>query len=80
MLGQAYVMILGLVLTPEPETANWRLLLALTVLPVVPAIILVFLFMIESPLYLARTQQYEKAVLNLERIALINKAPGLTQE
>lgn len=79
-LGQIFIALMALVIVPDLNSENWRVLMVVSVLPVIPAIGLVYLYLLESPLDLAKNRKYEEAIENLNRIAKANGQAELTEE
>lgn len=79
-VGQLCVVLLSKLLIPELAGDNWRLLILFIALPLIPAMIMVYSYFLESPLFLARNLRYEDSVNNLNIMAKYNEQPGLFLE
>ena len=69
MLGSIFVSLMAFWLVPDLEGGNWRWLIVIVTLPIIPSIFMIQFYSIESPLFLAETKQYAKAVENINIIA-----------
>ena len=47
--------------------------MSFTIVPVIIGLILVYLFLLESPLFLVKMEDHNKAIENLKKIAKTNK-------
>lgn len=71
-LGMIFTDILILSDSPYYKNVNWRLLYAISIVPVTVAFLLVWAFLRESPVYLAKTERHEEAGQILEEMRCSN--------